>query len=97
MSLASTNTTASSAYAKLPDFLTMTGTVGAPKSKINYLALASVAGKGVTETIPGVGGKVGGVLRNILGTTPSATTNQPAATQSPVNNLLNDLLGPKKK
>ena len=75
----------------------MTGTVGAPKSKIDYLALASAAGKGVTGTIQGLGGNVGGVLGNILGTKPAATTNQPPATQSPVNNLINGLFGPKKK
>ena len=97
MSLASTNTSTSSAYAKLPNFLTMTGTVGAPKSKIDYVALASAAGKGVTGNIQGLGGNVGGVFGNILGAKPSATTNQPPATQSPVNNLINGLFGPKKK
>jgi uncharacterized protein involved in outer membrane biogenesis len=97
MSLVPAGTPASATYAKLPDFFTMTGTVGAPKSKIDYLALAGTAGKSVTGALQGLGGNVGGALGNILGTTPAATTNQPAATQSPVNSLINGLFGPKKK
>ena len=97
MSLAPAGTPTNAAYAKLPDFFTMTGTVGAPKTKIDYLALAGTAGKSVTGAVQGLGGSVGGALGNILGTKPAATTNQPPATQSPVNNLINGLFGPKKK
>jgi hypothetical protein len=44
------------------------------------------------------GGKVGGLLQGILGNSAPAATNAPATTnQSPVNNLLNGLFGPKKK
>lgn len=75
----------------------MTGTVGAPKSKIDYLALASTAGKSVTGALQGLGGGVGGALGNILGATPAATTNQPAANQSPVDSVIKGLFGPKKK
>jgi hypothetical protein len=97
ISLVSTNASTNAAYAKLPDFLTMIGTVGAPKTKIDYLALAGTAGKSVTGAVQGLTGNVGGALGNILGTKPAATTNQPAATQSPVNSLINGLFGPKKK
>jgi hypothetical protein len=98
LSLVPAGTPTNAAYAKLPNFFTMTGTVGAAKSKIDYLALASLAGKSVTGAAQGLGGGVGGVLGNILGTKPAAaTTNQPPATQSPVNSLINGLFGPKKK
>lgn len=95
--LASASTSTNAAYTKLPDFLTMTGTVGEAKTKINYLALAGLAGKSVTGAVQGLGGSVGGTLGNILGIKPATTTNQPPATQSPVNNLINGLFGPKKK
>jgi hypothetical protein len=97
MSLVPAGTPTNAVYAKLPDFLTMVGTVGAAKTKIDYLALAGTAGKSLTGAAEGLGGNVGGVLGNILGTKPAGTTNQPAASQSPVNNLINGLFGPKKK
>ena len=75
----------------------MTGTVGAPNPKIDYLALAGTAGKSLSGAVQGLGQSVGGALGNILGTTPSATTNQPPASQSPVNSLINGLFGPKKR
>jgi hypothetical protein len=97
LSLTPAGTPANAAYAKLPDFFTMIGTVGAPKSKINYLALAGTAGKSVTGAVEGLGGSVGGALGGILGAKPAGTTNQPAASPSPVNSLINGLFGPKKK
>ncbi len=78
LSLASATTTTNAAYVNLPDFYTMEGTVGAPKNKINYLALAGTMGKSVTGAIEGLGGNVGGVIGNILGTKSTTNTNQPA-------------------
>ncbi len=95
--LASASTSTSAAYTKLPDFLTMTGTVGEAKTKINYLALAGLAGKSVLGAGQGLGGSVGGAVGSILGVNPATTTNQAPASQSPVNSLINGLLGPRKK
>ena len=97
MSLVPAGTPANAVYAKLPDFLTMIGTVGAAKPKIDYLALAGTAGKSVTGAVQGLGGSLGGALGGLLGTKSAGTTNQPATNQSPVNSLLNGLFGPKKK
>jgi len=89
-------------YVKLPDFLTMTGTLGKPDKKINTLALAGGALKGIGGIIPSTGQKAGGLIQNLggllTGRTPgtnTSSTNQPATNKSPVNNLLNRFLGPK--
>ncbi len=88
LALASSTTTTNAAYVKLPDFYTMEGTVGAPKNKINYLALAGTLGKSGLGAVQGLGGNVGGVLGNVLGTTSS--TNQSG---SKVGGLLQGILG----
>jgi uncharacterized protein involved in outer membrane biogenesis len=88
LALASGTTATNAAYVKLPDFYTMEGTEGAPKNKINYLALAGTFGKSGLGAVQGLGGNVGGVLGNILGT-PSAT-NQSG---SKVGGLLQGILG----
>jgi hypothetical protein len=120
------NTPPNLTYAKLPDFLSMKGTLGNPKTDINYVALASAVMQGVggktgqaggalqglgsllsggTNTASSSstnqsGGKVGGLLQGIgglLNNSAPAATNAPATNQSPVNNLINGLFGPKKK
>jgi hypothetical protein len=88
LALASSTTTTNTTYVKLPDFFTMQGTVGAPKSKIDYLALAGTMGKSVTGAVQGLGGNVGGVLGNVLGSTSS--TNQSG---SKASGLLQGILG----
>jgi hypothetical protein len=89
-------------YVKLPDFVTLQGTVGEPKEKINYLALGSVAAKAGTGILGRTGGALGkdatgivGTIGNLLGggavtnLPPAGATNQPAATTPPViRNLL---------
>jgi len=97
MSLVPAGTPTNAVYAKLPDFLTMIGTVGAAKPKIDYLALAGTAGKSLTGAAEALGGSVGGTLGNLLGTKSVGTTNQPATNQSPVDSLIKGLFGPKKK
>jgi hypothetical protein len=110
-------------YTKLPDFLTMIGTLGDPKRKINYVALGGT----ILQGFGGKTGQAGSALQNLgglLGGNKSApanqTTNQPgnpsqniirglggilgsgsntnkaATNQSPVGNILNQFLGPKK-
>jgi len=120
------NTPTNVTYAKLPDFLTMKGTLGNSKADIDKVALATAVLQGVggkagqaggalqglssflskgTNTTSNTstnqpGGKVGGLLQGIgglLNNSAPAATNAPATNQSPVNNLINGLFGPKKK
>jgi uncharacterized protein involved in outer membrane biogenesis len=121
------NTPTNATYAKLPDFLSITGTLGNSKPAYNKAALASAVLQGVggkagqaggalqglssllsggtntTSSSSGAsqsGGKSGGLLQGIgglLGNSAPAATNAPATNQTPVNNLLNGLFGPKKK
>ncbi len=69
LNLASANTTASATYVPLPQFLTMTGTIGNPKADINKAALAGLAikslGGGVNTTTNG-SSQVGNLLNNLL-------------------------------
>src|SRR5207249_7418794 len=106
LSLVSANTPTNEAYAKLPDFVTMKGTVGEPKADINKVALAGTAFKTIGGIVSGFGGSAGGLIKSagdlLTGTrgstnAPTDTTNQPPAAQSPLNSLLNQLLKPKKK
>jgi hypothetical protein len=106
------NGTAEGGYIKLPDFLTMVGTVGDPKRHINYAALGGTLLQGfggktgqVGNALQGLGGLLGGNKNapqggqkpNQPGTQSSGSnTNKPATNQSPVGNILNQLLGPKK-
>jgi len=103
LNLVAANTPTNASYAKLPDFLTMKGTVGKPDPVINKLALASVALQGIGGSLS-TGSKADNIvqgLQGLLGGSKSATpaTNapgQPATNQSPVGNLLNQFLKPKK-
>lgn len=67
--------TAEGGYIKLPDFLTMIGTVGNPQRKINYVALGGTL-------LQGFGGKTGQTgsaiqnLGNLLGGNKNAPANQ---------------------
>jgi hypothetical protein len=98
------NTPTNAAYARLPDFLTMKGTLGAPKEDINKVALAGVTLKGISSVVP-AGSKAGQVLGGIggiLGARSTASTNPPSGAntnqpgQSPVNELLDLFKKPKK-
>jgi len=101
LNLADTNTPTSTQYVKLPDFLTMKGTVGKPDPAINKLALASVALQGIGGAFQG-GGKASNLLQGLLGaaassgTATNAAPNQPATNPYPIGNLLNQFLKPKK-
>ncbi len=98
LNLVPAGTPTNQTYVKLPDFLTMRGTVGDPKKDINKVAIAGTA----LRVIPGTT-DAGNLLRGLGGLLPGhQTTNPPANTntnpppsQSPVNDLLN-LIKPKK-
>ena len=89
------NTDTNAAYVPLPQFLTMAGTVGEPKSQVNKLALLKVATQSLGGLTGGAGGKTGGLLQGILGGS-KTQTNAPSQTttnQSPSGNLLRGLGG----
>ena len=74
------NTPTNATYAKLPDFLTMKGTLGNSKADIDKVALATA----VLQGVGGKGGQAGGVLQSLsnllskgTNTTSNASTNQP--------------------
>ena len=96
------------AYVKLPDYVTIAGTIGDPKEKINKTALLGTALQQFGGNIPGVNKQTGGLIQGLGGlltgrqsadtnAPPPANTNQPPPAQSPVNNLLDQLFKPKKK
>lgn len=70
LNLASANTAASATYVPLPQFVTMTGTIGNPKADINKTALAGLALKSVGQGILGqpqnAGSKAGNLLNNLF-------------------------------
>ncbi len=73
------DTPTNSIYAKLPDFLTMKGTLGKAKADINYIALSSA----VLQGTGGKGGQVGGALQGLSGlmsTGSNATSNKTSTT-----------------
>ena len=77
INMAPTNAPASETYAKLPDFLTMKGTLGKAKADINYIALGSA----VLQGTGGKGGQAGESLQG-LGDLLSPGTNA-APTNTP--------------
>jgi uncharacterized protein involved in outer membrane biogenesis len=84
-----TGTPTNAPYAKLPDFLTLTGTVGNPDKQINKMALLSLAAKGIGGTagsaIQGLGGLLGG--------NSGASTNGGSAATNQLGGLLQGLGG----
>ena len=99
VNLVPAGTPTNAAYAKLPDFLTLTGTLGKPEKTIDKTALLNMVAQG----FGGTGGKTGSLVQGLgglLGGKGSASSNAPgtqaATNQSPSGNLLNRFLNPKK-
>jgi hypothetical protein len=110
------NGTTDGGYTKLPDFLTMVGTVGNPQRHINSAALLSTVAGSVLQGLGGKNSQIGSALQGLGGVlggnknapqggqppnqpgakSSGSTTNKPATNQSPVGNILNQLLSPKK-
>jgi hypothetical protein len=101
------NTPPDAAYAALPTFVTVKGTVAAPKTDYKELAVGGIllkTGVGVAEKLGvNVGGKTGGILKGVgslltgQGTTSTNVTDtNNAGTNVPPKRSLFDLL-PKKK
>jgi len=92
--LASAGTATNGGYVKLPDFVTMKGTVGAPKTDINKMALATIA----LKSAGGASGQAGGVLQGVTGLLggKSGSAGKAAGTNTTgnaVGNLLQGVLG----
>jgi hypothetical protein len=89
------NTPTNATYAKLPDFLTMKGTLGNAKADINYTALASALLQGTG----GTAGQSGGVLQGFSGllsggtNTNNTSTNQSGGKASGILQGIGGLLG----
>ena len=87
INLVPANTPTNAPYAKLPDFFTITGTVGKPKENINKVALAGTALRGIAGAIPGGGGTTGSLIQGLGGLlsggastangSPNTNTNKP--------------------
>ena len=102
------DTPTNAAYARLPDFLTMRGTVGDPKTDIKKTALAATTFKVLGSIAGGISKDTGGILKGVgdilSGTrsstnSPSTGTNQPATnqTQKLIKDALDIFKKPKKK
>src|SRR6185503_17788537 len=61
------DTPTNAAYAKLPDYVTIKGTIGEPKSDINKLALLGTTLKSLGGVIPGVDKKTGDLIQGLGG------------------------------
>jgi hypothetical protein len=95
------NTPTNALYVRLPDFLTLTKTVGAPGQKINKAALLGLAARGASG-LP-IGGQAGSILQGVgnllAGGTPGGTnapatgTNRPATNANSLLQGLGGLLG----
>jgi hypothetical protein len=86
-------------YVKLPDFVTINGTLGKPGSKINKLAIVGIIAQstGLTgKALNALPPSAGNLLQNVLGsgsgtTAPANGTNATPATNSAPANLLRGL------
>jgi hypothetical protein len=89
-SLLPANTPPDVQYPALPEFVTLKGTLGSPKSDLNERALGGLllkSGMGIAEKLGGnVGGKTGSLLQgagNLLTGQKTTSTNQPSANPAP--------------
>jgi hypothetical protein len=96
-SLLPANTPTNAAYAELPQFATVTGTVGSPKADLNKLALGGMllqSGAGIAGKL-GVkaGGSAGNVIQGLggllTGQQPATNASQPATNAPAKFNPLN--------
>jgi hypothetical protein len=83
VNLVPANTPTNAVFVKLPDYVTVKGTVGKPDEKINYVALAGSVVQGVTGA--GIGGKTGSVLQELGGLLNKGNT--PTTTPPPDQNV----------
>ena len=82
------NTPTNATYAKLPDFLTMKGTVGAAKSDVNYAVLTTAA----LKAVGGKAGQVGGLLESLSNLKSGGTNTATIGSTNASGNKASDLL-----
>lgn len=85
VSLVPPGTPTNAVYVRLPDYVTIAGTLGEPKTDINKLALVGTALQQFGGKIPGVDRKTGNLIQNLGGMLTgrpagAGATNAPAAT-----------------
>lgn len=74
------------AYVALPDFVKVTGTLGAPATQTDKLVIAGLLARTSTRLVPAIGGAVGNVIegvRGLLNPSGTAATNAPAGAAAP--------------
>ena len=89
---------ASEGYSRMPDFLTVKGTVGVPKPDIAYAKLVLLAGKAGLGIAGGSAGALGekatGLINAVTGGgAPASGTNSAAKPANALGNALGNLLG----
>jgi hypothetical protein len=96
-------------FVKLPDYVTLRGTLGEPKTDINKVALLGTALEQIGSSIPGMDQKTGNLLQGLGGLltgrraaetntatqAPKVTTNTPTVTTNSGTPLLNQLFRPQ--
>jgi hypothetical protein len=98
------NTPTNAVYAELPTFVTLTGTIGDPKTEINKLVIGGLLAKSIGGIAP-VGEKASSILQNLGGAlsgqpTSNTNTNSTTRTNAPaaaaIVQELSGLLGAQK-
>jgi type II secretion system protein N len=98
------NSPTNTPYVQLPNFVTLTGTLGDPKSEVNKLVMGGILARSIGGLAP-IGGKAGSLLQNIGGmlagqSANPASTNGPARTNATsaatLTDAIGNLLAPKK-
>ena len=77
------STPADAAYAPLPEFLTVKGTLGNPSPATDKLALAAMGAKTLGRAAAGLGGNLGGKVAGAAGVLGNLLGGQPAGAPSP--------------
>jgi len=89
-------TPTNAAYVQLPEFVTIEGTLGEPKKKINNRAILGTALQQIGSNIPGADQKTGGLLQGLGGMLTgqkAATNSAPTATNQTPNSAILQGLG----
>jgi len=96
------STPANAAYSALPQFVTLKGTLGAPKADIDYVAIGALGLKTMGRAAGGLGSNLGskvagaaGLLGNLTGGSAASTNAVPATNNAgnALGNALGNLLG----
>jgi hypothetical protein len=87
INMVSPGTPTNATYAKLPDYVTITGTVGKPDEKINKAALLGTVLQQLGGNIPGVDKKTGSLIQGLGGMLTAPRTNAASGSNAPSSGL----------